>query len=275
MKGSSYREGLHGGMYRMTLATSVRREGLGLHCGEPGAVTLRPGSWGSGLVVCVDEHRAPIGPDVVGAGEGSARIEVAGSRVRTPEHLLAALAGLGVTDCEIHVEGPEVPALDGSSAQWVDAVDEAGRQRGPRLEAPELPRLEVVAAGGWASASPGPDRLAVEVDFGRGGPAGSLEVARTEVVFREEVAFARTFVRAADVPRLRAAGRGRGATPENTVVWPSSTLRSPDEPVRHKLLDAWGDLSVLGPFRGRILVVRGSHALHHALVRAISAAFGR
>jgi UDP-3-O-[3-hydroxymyristoyl] N-acetylglucosamine deacetylase len=77
-------------------------------------------------------------------------------------------------------------------------------------------------------------------------------------------------VLAKDIDAARAAGRGKGATAENTVVWPGGTLRADDEPVRHKLLDAWGDLALLGPVHAHVTVVRGSHALHLALLRAVA-----
>ena len=149
---------------------------------------------------------------------------------------------------------------------WVDAIDEAGRLDGPPLVPFTLARtFRVDGAGGWATLGPG-RRLSVEVAF-EGGPAGALALPMDEASFRQ-IARARTFVMAADIDRLRAAGRGRGATAENTVVWPGTALRSTDEPVRHKLLDAWGDLALLGPCRVAMHVVRGSHALHQQLLRA-------
>lgn len=120
---------------------------------------------------------------------------------------------------------------------------------------------------GRATLEPG-GSVAVRVEF-PGGPAGELEVEATEQAFRREVCWARTFVLERDLERLRASGRGRGATPENTAVWPGGALRSPDEPIRHKLLDAWGDLALAGPIRARWAVERGSHRLH---VRALRAA---
>ncbi len=170
----------------------------------------------------------------------------------------------------MHLTAAEVPALDGSALGWVQAIDEAGRAEGPGLEVREVPSRRVEAAGGQAWCEPGDDVIRVEVDHGEGGPRGALEVPRTEAAFRAEVAWARTFVLERDVARLRATGRGAGASAENTVVWPTSALRAPDEPVRHKLLDLWGDWALLGPVRGRVVAIRGSHALHLALALEVT-----
>ena len=257
-------------MVRQTLGASVCRSGVGIHSGAPARVTLRPAPFGSGLVLQTPTSSVPVSWAEATAVPGATRI----GSILTPEHLLAALAALGVTDAIVAVSGPEIPALDGCSEGWVAAIDQAGREGGPDLVRRALPRVEVAAAGGTASAGPGPDRIGVEVDFGGAGPAGRLDLARDEATFRTEVAWARTFVLSHQIEALRAAGRGRGAGLDNTVVWPTGPLRSDDEPVRHKLLDAWGDLALLGPVRGWVRVVRGSHALHHALLRRIVRAWG-
>ncbi len=196
-----------------------------------------------------------------------------GARVGTPEHLLAALWGRGVLDARLVLSGAEVPALDGSAAPWLDAIDEAGVVAGPQAVVKRVARpVEVALGGGVARLTPAAvRRVSVQVDFGPGGPAGAAAVELGSPDFDREIAPARTFVLARDVERLRAEGRGGGATPENTVVWPASALRFPDEPVRHKLLDLVGDLALCGvPVMGAIEVVRGSHALHHRLVRALA-----
>ena len=116
--------------------------------------------------------------------------------------------------------------------------------------------------------------LAVDVDYGDAeGPRGYFEFTGGEIEFQRDVAPARTFVRAGDVARLLAAGRGRGADPSNTVIYgdrePAAPLRFSDEGPRHKLLDALGDLALLErPLRGEVVVVRGSHGLHVRALRA-------
>ena len=261
---------------RQTLSSTVSRQGVGLHSGQFVTVTLLPAAFGVGRRLAVGDVEVSLGVAQAYAGEGCTCVRTPLGDVQTVEHLLAALDALGVTDVTVRLSPPigsdamELPALDGSAAPWVAALDEAGRTVGPPLQPRRLPQLEVEAAGGVARTLHGPDELQVEIDFGPAGPAGTLTVPRSEAAFREHVAWARTFVRATDIERLRAAGRGRGANRDNTLVWPQDPRRSPDEPVRHKLLDAWGDLALLGPFLGTVQVQRGSHALHLALVRAIA-----
>jgi UDP-3-O-[3-hydroxymyristoyl] N-acetylglucosamine deacetylase len=249
------------------LVRDVRRTGVGIHAGSACAVVIGPAAFGVGIVFVTPAGRIEATPEHAEPGEGATRLVAGRAGVSTPEHLLAALAGLGVTDATVVLDGPELPALDGSAAGWVEAIDEAGRVEGPAVE-PWAPDREIVveAHGGRAVLAPGAPALTVHVDFGDGGPSGSFTTALTEAAFRGEVCWARTFVLARDVDRLRAAGRGRGASPENTCVWPGSALRAADEPVRHKALDAWGDLALLGPTSGRVEITRGSHALHLALV---------
>ncbi len=248
------------------LAQVVGVEGRGLHSGAHTQVTLRPAPWGTGRVfVCDGVHLHATLANAV-AEPGATLLRCDGAQVRTVEHLLATLDALGVTDVFVEVDGDELPAGDGSALVWVSAVDRAGRVDGPPLPQPPPVSPNVASAhGGSAHVFPG-DEVSVEVSFA-GGPEGRLRVARSEARFRAEVAWARTFVLASDVPALLAAGRGRGATTENTVVWPGSALRSPDECVRHKLLDAWGDLALRGPGPAGFHVVRGSHQLHLLALR--------
>jgi len=250
-----------------TLVRTARRSGTGIHTGAPATVTLEPAP-GGGIVFVTPDGEVPATPEHTFAGEGATELRAGAARIATPEHLLAALGALGVTDVRIVLDGPELPALDGSAADWVAAIDEAGRVDGAALE-PWTPIdvIEIEAYGGTAVLRPGEPSLTVHVDFGAGGPTGTFRTPLTESAFRAEVCWARTFVLARDVERLRAAGRGRGATPRNTVVWPDSPLRSEDEPIRHKALDAWGDLALLGPIRAAVEITRGSHALHVALLR--------
>ncbi len=256
-------------MVRATLARAVERSGVGVHSGEPARARQIPAAFGAGLRLQTSAGRTPVDAHHAQPGAGCTVLVGAAGRISTAEHLLAALSALGLTDATIAIDGSELPILDGSAQGWSEALDEAGSVAGPACRARELPEVRVEAAGGVGIASPGPDRLSVVVDFGAGGPQGTLAVDRTAEAFRREVAWARTFVRAEDVDRLRAAGRGRGASADNTVIWPAGPLRAPDEPVRHKLLDAWGDLALLGPLRGSVRIERGSHALHLALIASI------
>lgn len=248
---------------------------MGIHLGQPGSVRIEPAPWGTGLVAAVGGRRVPVHVDHARADPGSTVLVGPSAEWRTPEHVLAALVGAGVTDAVLVVAGPEAPALDGSSLGWWQALHQAGFVDGPPVAPVQARALRIEAFGGVAEAWPASGgRAEVEVAFDGGGPRGEAAVALDGRGF-EAVADARTFVLDRDVEPLRAAGRGLGATAANTVVWhtdggPTSGLRSADEPVRHKLLDLVGDLALLGgPLAGRVRVVRGSHRLHHALVRAL------
>lgn len=252
-----------------TLRSPVSVAGATLHGGVPAEVVLRPAPPGHGIRFVRQGTEIPA--TVAHArGEPGATVLSAGAvEVRVVEHLLAALDALGVVDARVEVDGDELPAGDGSSLAFVEAVDRAGRREVPSPPAAPLAATVHTACGGEAHLSPG-DEVSVEVSF-PGGPAGALRVRRTEAAFRARVAWARTFVLARDLDVLRAAGRGRGATAENTVVWPASAMRAPDECVRHKLLDAWGDLALRGPGPAAFHVVRGSHRLHVEALRAEAA----
>ncbi len=205
------------------------------------------------------------------------RIGTQAFSVATAEHLLAACHGLGVWDLEVTLRGgDELPILDGSARPWVEALDALRAAAPPapppaprRVRAPvevrDGPRhARLEPADGFfvtASLSPRPGLAAL-------GPL-SLTLSLTPDSFRRELAWARTWVLAADADRLRAAGFGAGADPTNTVLvgGPSpAPSRGPSEPLRHKILDALGDLALLGrPVLGHLHLHDSGHALHTAL----------
>ncbi|MBW1876754.1 MAG: UDP-3-O-acyl-N-acetylglucosamine deacetylase [Deltaproteobacteria bacterium] len=258
------------------LVRAFSREGEGVHTGAVARVTVAPAPFGTGITFRAG-HQLPARIEHVTGSEGATALGLGPARVVTVEHLLGALYGAGITDAWVTVRGPELPILDGSARPWADGIAAVGTETGP--PAAVIAILEVVRVeegATWAELRPcARCEVAVEVDYDDPMlPRGAIEVALEGERFREEVAWARTFVLERDILRLRDLGRGRGATPENTVVWgskgPSAPLRAADEPVRHKLLDAVGDLALLGaPLRGRMVVHRGSHALHHHLLRTL------
>lgn len=257
------------------------RSGPGLHTGSPCRAWIRPAAAGAGLMLGPPGHALPLDPARALAEPGATSVVGEGWRIGVVEHLLAACVGLGVQDVIIEVEGPELPALDGASAVWCAALRDAGladtRARPlRRLAAP----VTVVDYGGSASAWPDAHpEIRVEVDFGarlRGEAAWRPPWGQPGGDFAGELGWARTFVLAEQVPALREAGRGRGATAENTLVLhehgPEPSWLAPDEPVRHKLLDLIGDLAWAGGgWAASVRVTRGSHRLHLALVRAMLA----
>lgn len=257
-----------------TLAQTASITGVGLHSGAPCTVMLVPRREG-GLRFLrrgADRPPMPVHHQHATAPGGSTRL----AGIDTPEHLLAALLGLGVTDLEIQIDGSELPALDGSAAEWAELCGEPVSTGASRRTLTVSRPVEVELDGGWARATPADVlELVVDVDFG---PAcrGRFELRVTPEAFRRELAWARTFLPHASLDAVLAAGRGRGAGPGSVVLLgargPLVPVRSADECVRHKALDLLGDLALLGgPVRGRFEVTRGTHALHHALVRAVSA----
>lgn len=262
-----------------TIEETFEVDGIGVHTGQRCRVRVAPAPFGFGIrfhAWGTDRH-VPALIAHARVGEGCTVLERDGFTVRTPEHLLAALYAFNISAARVDVDGPEIPILDGSAHPWCLALAEAGRRSGPRQLRVELREaVRVEAAGGWAAAWPHPEEVVrVEVDFGA--PLrGVSQMAVDEDAFREDVAWARTFAMARDVERLRAAGRGGGATLENTVVYDEAGAvndeRGPLEGVRHKLLDLLGDLALAGaPVQARVVVHKGGHALHHALVRAVLA----
>jgi UDP-3-O-[3-hydroxymyristoyl] N-acetylglucosamine deacetylase len=206
----------------------------------------------------------------------------AGVTVSTVEHLMATLAGLGVDNALIEIDGPETPIMDGSADDFVAAVDQAGvaLQDAPRRFIKILEPIEVTGNGKRAALVPA-ERFEMSVEIEFDAPAigrQKVELALDPGSFRAELAGARTFGFIAEVEQLRAAGLGRGASLDNTIVVDGAQilnpdgLRRPDEFVRHKAMDALGDLAMLGaPVIGRYESVRGGHALNNQLVREVLA----
>lgn len=201
-----------------------------------------------------------------------------GASVSLVEHLLAALRVAGYFGgVLIEVDGDELPILDGSATEWSHAV-----ARLPDPEPPPAPlvvreAVTVALAGSDATVIPGAERLEYEIDFAH--PAvGRQRWAGGPQEYNDLLA-ARTFGFASELDELRRRGLALGAGLEHAIVFadegPLRPLRSVDEPVRHKALDAIGDLSLLGrPIAGAVRIRRGSHALHHAIMRRLAAACG-
>jgi UDP-3-O-[3-hydroxymyristoyl] N-acetylglucosamine deacetylase len=262
----------------------VTFEGVGLHTGRPCALTVTRATPGHGIVivrrdragaravpaswrhVVASDRRTAIGP----AGEPDAAVE-------TTEHLLAALAGTGTWDALVEVDGPEVPILDGSALAMAQAFAPWGAEAPP---APVVLAEPVLVERGRARCGATPAeafslRCAVEFDH----PAVGAQRASwdgTAARFLAEVAPARTFGFVDEVDALRRRGLAAGGSLDAALVFghdgPLNPPRFPDEPARHKLLDAIGDLALLGrPLLARVELVRPGHALVLELVRRLAA----
>ena len=266
-----------------TLVASVERDGVGLHSGLPCRVRLAPSEREGYWVGWLEDPSQPLwrlDPSQVAETRLCTALQLGSRRLATVEHMLAALAGTGVSQAEIWVEGPEIPLLDGSALPWVEAIAEAGLTPVGERWAPSLPAEPLTLHQGlsFITALPaeGP-RLAAAVEFPQaaiGRQVFSLDLSPERFV--AEIAPARTFGFREQVEQLRAAGLIRGGALENALVcdgerWLNPPLRFADEPVRHKLLDLIGDLALVGLPQAQVFAYRGSHGLHTALAAALAA----
>jgi len=251
-------------------------------------LSIRPAPAGHGVVfVRTDikdkDNRVQVsGEAVIGTRLGTVIANAAGASISTIEHLMAALAALGVDNALIELDGPEVPIMDGSAQPFVELLDRAGfrRQEQPQRYIEVLEPV-IVHEGDKSAALLPCERFEMffEIEFptaviGR----QSVDLEITEETFRTELADCRTFGFAEEVEALRAVGLARGGSLENAVVIEGDVLlnpeglRRPDEFVRHKALDAVGDLYVLGaPLLARFEGRKAGHSLNIAVVRALLA----
>ena len=227
------------------------------------------------------DPRPPIRlrPDQVRDSSLCTTLELGDRRVATVEHLLAALAGCGVSHVEIQLSGDEVPLLDGSALDWVEAIAEAGitPAGSPRPQQTPLQQPLVRSRGSSVITATPAERFSLVgvIDFPQAAIGRQqLAIELTPERFVSEIAPARTFGFRDQVEQLRAAGLIQGGALDNALVcdgdgWLNPPLRFPDEPVRHKILDLIGDLALVGFPQAQVLVYRGSHGLHTELAAAL------
>ncbi len=274
---------------RRTLKTAIGCVGVGLHSGRRVTLTLRPAAGGTGILF----RRTDLGIDiparfdrVVDTRLCTALVaeDAPQARIGTVEHVMAALAGTGVTDAIVELDGAEVPILDGSAAPFVFLIDCAGTVAlsSPAPVVEVLKRIRVEDGEAFAELQPNREAgfdASLTIDF----PAtaiGRQHIAMrvTPAAFRAQLAEARTFTLAEEISRLRAAGLAQGGSLANAIVVDGPLvlnpggLRKPDEFVRHKLLDAVGDLALAGAgLTARFFGHRSGHALNNKLLRALFA----
>ena len=275
--------------FQHTLQGPAIFAGVGVHTGAYTRVAVRPAPTNSGVVfvrtdVTDRDNRVPATGEAVTKTQLGTVIEnAAGVSVSTIEHLMAALVMLGVDNAVVELDGPEMPIMDGSSLPFVQILDRAGRRQQDALRAyiEILEPIEFVDGDKRASLTPSDHfEVAFEIRF----PSAAIgrqavDLAMDERAFRDELADCRTFGFLHEVEYLRSIGLARGGSMENAVVIEGDRilnpegLRRPDEFVRHKALDAIGDLYVLGaPILGRFEGVLAGHSLNNQLVRALLAA---
>jgi UDP-3-O-[3-hydroxymyristoyl] N-acetylglucosamine deacetylase len=273
---------------KTTVAPAITA-GVGVHTGDRVRLAVRPAPVGTGIVfVRTDikdrDNRIPVsGEAVVDARLNTMIGNAAGVCLSTIEHLMAAFSALGVSNAVVEVDGPELPILDGSALPFVQLLDRAGfrRQQAPVRYIEILEPVRVEDGDKTAALLPC-DRyeMRFEIDFDT--PVIGNQVVDfvvDEETFRTEIMSARTFGFAHEVEALRQAGLARGGSLENAVVIDGDEILNPGglrmerEFVRHKALDAIGDLYVLGaPLLGRYEGYKAGHAVNNLLVRAMLAA---
>jgi UDP-3-O-[3-hydroxymyristoyl] N-acetylglucosamine deacetylase len=275
-----------------TLKSIVRTVGIGLHSGTRVELCLRPAAVDTGIVFCRTDLEPPVefpaAAEMVGDTRMASTLERDGVRIATVEHLMSALAGLGIDNCHIDVDAPEIPIMDGSAASFVFLIRSAGvvEQAAPRRFVRVLKPVEVREGEGslakWARLEPHFGfKLRFSIDFNH--PAIDSTTQDVEVDFARDhyvaaVARARTFGFVNEVEALRAAGLALGGSFENAIVMDeyrvlnTDGLRSGDEFAKHKILDAMGDLYLLGrPLLAAYRAHRSGHALNNRLLRALLA----
>ena len=265
-----------------TVAKRVSCTGVGLHSGAPVTLTMAPAPADAGVTfVRMDLGvEIPARHDLVVDTKLSTSIAVGKARVSTIEHVMSALVGMGIDACRVEVDGPEIPILDGSAAPFVALIREAGvkeHKAGRRylmITAPvevrdgdKLARLE--PADGFSVSFTADFKHPLITDQG-------FSVSVTDRTFEREVARARTFCFRKDVELMQSMGLALGGSLENAIVLEEFSimnpegLRYPDEFARHKVLDAIGDLALLGlPVLGALTAVKSGHGLNQALVKRV------
>ena len=278
------------GAKQTTLRDQVAVSGIGVHSGEPVTLTLLPGDDDAGILFQRVRSDGSVAREVRADVRAVTATEFAtvlgdakGPLCSTAEHLLAALRGLNVDNVVVEIDGSEVPIMDGSAAAFVEALDQAGltTRALPRRYIEVLKPVRVMRDKSVGELRPYVHgfRVEAEIDFDHpliGRQAIALDIEPK--TFRTEIARARTFGFMRDVAKLWSAGYALGASFDNTLVISEDRVLNPeglrysDEFVRHKVLDAVGDLALAGlPLIAAYRTVRGGHKLNHAVLSALMA----
>jgi UDP-3-O-[3-hydroxymyristoyl] N-acetylglucosamine deacetylase len=270
---------------RKTIARTITATGTALHAGVRVHMTLGPAAAGQGIVFRRSDLKGaeiPARYDLVGETRLGTVIAKGGASVGVIEHLMAAVAGAGIDDLIVTLDGPEPPILDGDALSYLVLIEEAGlKAQGVARQLIEIRKdVSVTQKDAQAGLSPGAgSRYEFEIEFptpviGR----QSLAFDLTPTSFRDMIAPARTFGFLKELKGLHEMNLAKGASLENTLaldetgVVNAGLLRFPDEFVRHKILDAIGDMALAGaPIKGVFRGNRSGHATNNALLRALFA----
>ncbi|APV48450.1 UDP-3-O-[3-hydroxymyristoyl] N-acetylglucosamine deacetylase [Betaproteobacteria bacterium GR16-43] len=271
-----------------TLKSTIKATGVGLHTGHKVQMVLRPAPVDSGIVFCRSD--LPGNPAIPARATNvtdtrmATVIEQGGARVSTVEHLMSAFAGLGIDNAFVDVSAEEVPIMDGSAGTFVFLINSAGieEQAAPKKYVRVLKKVELEQGDKRVRLEPfNGFKLGFSIEFNHPvfeATRSDVEVDFADVSFVKEISRARTFGFTQDVEAMRSAGLGRGGSLDNAIVIDdfrvlnSEGLRFDDEFVKHKALDAVGDLYMLGhPLIGAFHGHKSGHALNNLLVRALLA----
>ena len=267
---------------RKTLKSNVSITGIGLHSGIYTKVELHPAPAGSGITFVRADLaglRIPALQASTTALDYATTVGKDDVSVGTVEHLLAAIMACGVTDVDIHIDGPEVPIVDGSALPFIHLIDAAGiRELNEQIRALHITKPIELTEGDKSIRITPSDRLVLKYKIDFDHPSigrQSMQFDFGHDNFLRKIAPARTFGFMRDVEKMRAAGLARGGSVENCIVLDdkgvvNGPLRFKDEFVRHKILDLLGDLALVGrPIVGEITANRAGHALHSKFVGEI------
>ncbi|MFX4300102.1 UDP-3-O-acyl-N-acetylglucosamine deacetylase [Pseudosulfitobacter pseudonitzschiae] len=270
-----------------TVSKPVCIEGVGLHSGRTVSICIRPAPVGTGIVFRRTDIKPgtgidPLVParwDLVVMSQLCTLIRNAqGVEISTIEHIMAAFAGCGISNALVDIDSAEIPIMDGSASAFVAAIDAAGitDQKGPARALKILKPVQVSRPGAWCRLEPATE---MEIDFtidfsdeiiGH----QHMKLTITPQAFSSELARSRTFCRLSDVEAMQARGLALGGSIDNSVVVDGERVLTPgglrwnDEPVRHKILDAVGDLYLAGaPIMGRFTGMKSGHALTSSLLK--------
>jgi len=274
-----------------TLKTLIKASGVGLHTGQKVRMTLRPAPPDSGIIFRRIDLASPVDiparAELVGETKLCSALVHNDAKVYTVEHLMSALSGLGIDNVYVDLDADELPIMDGSASPFVLLIQQAGieQQAAPKRFLRVMRRVEVSEGDKWARLEPYEGyRLSFSIDFRHPvieRSTQSVVVDFAETSYLKEIARARTFGFMHEVENLRESGLALGGGLENAVVLDeyrvlnAEGLRFADEFIRHKLLDAVGDLYLLGkPLLGAFTAHKSGHALNNRLLRAALAEAG-
>jgi len=277
---------MHAAMLKQrTLKTLIKASGVGLHTGQKVRMSLRPAPPDTGIVFRRIDLASPVDiparAELVGDARLASTLIKDGAKVHTVEHLMSALSGLGIDNAFVDLDSPELPILDGSASPFALLLQQAGleEQAAPKRFLRVRKTVEVKEGDKWARLEPYEGfRLSFSIDFRH--PAierttQSVSVDFAETSYLKEIARARTFGFMHEVEELKGSGLALGGGLDNAVVLDdqgvlnADGLRFADEFIRHKLLDAIGDLYLLGrPLLGAFTAHKSGHALNNKLARA-------